>query len=274
MRDLGTLVGQRSWASAINGHGWVVGYGADGRGRVHAWLWREGRMQLLPPLAGYPDAWARAINDRGQVVGEGCSLHGAEWDRARHALLWEKGRVSDLNVRNRSVGAGTLIRATSIDNQGQVLGATTDGAFLWQGGEAQRVPGSYRAVWRRSATGQAALGKPGGDLWVVRQSGRECAPRLGVWGGPLATNDRGVAVGTTLDAVPGGADHAALFCGGKCLDLNRIRRSGSSMRLGIATGINNRGQIVGNGTIHGKTHAFLLSGVREAQPPPGGNRWP
>jgi probable HAF family extracellular repeat protein len=43
------------------------------------------------------------------------------------------------------------------------------------------------------------------------------------------------------------------------LDLNKLIPSGSGWALSSATGINISGQIVGNGTINGQQHAFLLT---------------
>jgi len=42
-------------------------------------------------------------------------------------------------------------------------------------------------------------------------------------------------------------------------DLNRLIPSGSGWVLSEATGINDAGQIVGSGTVHGQQHAFLLN---------------
>ena len=41
-------------------------------------------------------------------------------------------------------------------------------------------------------------------------------------------------------------------------DLNRLIPQGSGWVLGQASGINDAGQITGYGTVHGRTHAFLL----------------
>jgi probable HAF family extracellular repeat protein len=43
------------------------------------------------------------------------------------------------------------------------------------------------------------------------------------------------------------------------LDLNGLVFNRSAFRLTVATGINDRGQIVGHGSINGQLHAFLLT---------------
>jgi probable HAF family extracellular repeat protein len=83
--DLGTLGGFRSWASAINSQGQVVGtsdvtsipydYG-------HAFLYQNGTMtdlnKLIAPSSGWTLQSARAINDKGQILGYGVSPSGEQ----------------------------------------------------------------------------------------------------------------------------------------------------------------------------------------------------
>jgi probable HAF family extracellular repeat protein len=156
--------------------------------------------------------------------------------------------------------------ASGVNNQGQIVGSAESAAgetvFLWERGKTRTIPGGYRDAGEINARGQVPLSKsisPSGP-WVAWQGGREVAHYKGTERRSVAINDHGVGVGYVEDAV-------ALFRGGPCLNLSRIRRSGPRMHLNAATAINNRGQIVGDGAINGETHAFLLSGVREAQPP-------
>jgi probable HAF family extracellular repeat protein len=76
------------------------------------------------------------------------------------------------------------------------------------------------------------------------------------WG--LAINNNGTVVGygTTRTNVY----HAFISTNGaKMQDLNRLIPQRSGWVLGQANGINDAGQITGYGTIHGQTHAFLLT---------------
>ena len=52
--------------------------------------------------------------------------------------------------------------------------------------------------------------------------------------------------------------HAFLISGGTAVDLNSQIPAGSGWRLGVATAINDTGEIVGVGRHNGLQHAFLL----------------
>jgi probable HAF family extracellular repeat protein len=54
-------------------------------------------------------------------------------------------------------------------------------------------------------------------------------------------------------------DRAVIWTGSVIADLNDLIPPDSGWVLTMATGINDAGQIVGQGTIGGQTHAFLLT---------------
>jgi len=76
------------------------------------------------------------------------------------------------------------------------------------------------------------------------------------WG--LALNNSGTVVGFATTRVN---DYHAFvsFNGAAMQDLNKLIPRRSGWVLGQANGINDAGQIVGYGTTHGQTHAFLLT---------------
>ena len=51
-------------------------------------------------------------------------------------------------------------------------------------------------------------------------------------------------------------------------DLNKFLDPNSGWVLSDATGINELGQICGNGTLNGQGHSFLLTPVNEIEPKP------
>jgi len=74
MRDLGTLGGIDSFATAVNTNHTVIGGAQTGEPgpffgqQVHPFLWRKGVITDLGTLGG-PDGFAAGINEVGQVVG-------------------------------------------------------------------------------------------------------------------------------------------------------------------------------------------------------------
>jgi probable HAF family extracellular repeat protein len=83
MTDLGTLGGNYSAATAVNGRCQVAGVSQTADGTHHAFLWSddEGMRDLGTLGGGY--SYADDVNERGQVVG---------WSRTGdgrpHAALW------------------------------------------------------------------------------------------------------------------------------------------------------------------------------------------
>src|SRR5207245_8849479 len=74
----------------------------------------------------------------------------------------------------------------------------------------------------------------------------------------LAINNSGAVVGFATTRA--NEYHAFVSInGGRMQDLNRLIPRNSGWVLGQANGINDAGQIVGYGTIHGHTHTFLLT---------------
>src|SRR5262249_28666831 len=79
------------------------------------------------------------------------------------------------------------------------------------------------------------------------------------WG--LAINNSGAVVG--FATTRRNEYHAFISNnGGRMQDLNRLIPPNSGWILGEAHGINDVGPIAGSGTIHGQTHAFLLTPVQ------------
>ena len=80
MEDLGTVPGDnRSYASAINSRGQIVGWSGHATGVIidytHAVLWSDGKIVQLDALIPADTGWtidiAAAINGRGQIAGTG-----------------------------------------------------------------------------------------------------------------------------------------------------------------------------------------------------------
>jgi probable HAF family extracellular repeat protein len=106
--DLGTLGGLESWGQGINSAGDVVGGSTTPDGKLHAFLFTNGRIwdlnDLIPPGSGWVLEHGSAINNAGQIVGNGrymgasrsfrldpapaCSLPGVGGASASPNQLW------------------------------------------------------------------------------------------------------------------------------------------------------------------------------------------
>lgn len=130
MRDLGTLPGwANSYACAINRSGEIAGsvsgaspslFGLDRDNPAQAFLWRQGRMSALAKWHNGKSCAAFAINDNSVIAGT-CD---------GRAVMWEQGKIRDLNTCLPPASGWTLEKAQAINNQGQIAGI---GQFGGQG---------------------------------------------------------------------------------------------------------------------------------------------
>jgi probable HAF family extracellular repeat protein len=113
MAPLPTLGGNNGEAGEINERGEVAG-NAENSTRDSTCpagvpqvlqekpvVWKNGHVKQLDTVRGDPDGWAFGINDNGQAVGASgiCSPINPDtgvYILSRHALLWEKGGMTDL----------------------------------------------------------------------------------------------------------------------------------------------------------------------------------
>jgi probable HAF family extracellular repeat protein len=115
MQDLGTLGGNSSQASALNGDGVVVGgsYLADGT-TFHAFLYDGAAMRDLGTLPGTKNSWPWSINSSGAVVGyatTGQTFQGFLYDGAQ---LWDLNQLIAPSI-------WTILEGRAINDAGQIL---------------------------------------------------------------------------------------------------------------------------------------------------------
>jgi probable HAF family extracellular repeat protein len=244
MIQLPTLGGNNGVAMAISDRGEVAGFaenstpdtGCPAPQVLHFMpvVWKNGAIHKLPTFGGDPDGVAQQINDNGEVVGGSgtCATFNVNFLYNLvpvHALLWEKGKVTDLgNLGGKTGQAGGNI-AYDINNQGQVVGNSdlrgdkTFHAFLWT-----------------RKTGMQDLGTLPGDVASFS----------------ISINDAGSAVGGSLDAKFN--PRAFLWEQGVMTDLNTRIAGHSPLYLLTGCSINSRGEITGLGmTGTGQIHTYL-----------------
>jgi probable HAF family extracellular repeat protein len=118
--DLGT---PGAIAYAINGHNQIVGQAVNSEGTVLAAIWENNTVRSLGGLfPGDASALATSINNRGQVVGSAFDSS-SSWNRG---LLWENGRMIDLNTVFPASSNLYVISASNINESGQIAGMAVE----------------------------------------------------------------------------------------------------------------------------------------------------
>jgi probable HAF family extracellular repeat protein len=102
-KDLGTLGGKSAEANSINDQGGIVGWSERADGKVHAFLYRAGKMSDLGALAGGRSE-AVAINNSDVIVGSSTVANGAT-----KAVRWENGVIKNLGTLGGPNSAATAI---------------------------------------------------------------------------------------------------------------------------------------------------------------------
>ncbi len=255
MQDLGTLPGSTdSTGESINDQGEIAGYATSytqsGTAHGHAFVYSHGRMTDLGVPPGCVECGAQSISATGQVVGDCSMTSGLDrpflYDsRTRKMTLlalpapYTHGRVSQVNDKGESIGQVSTADCTCH-------------AALWRGGQMidlKEPPGEANG----GGGGINNQGEAVGGCGV--KNGPARAFLLFLW--KHAPNIS--ALQRYPNAIP---DHAFVYREGKMQDLNTLIPKDAGWVLTDARGINDRGQIVGNGEHNGQGRAFLLTPLR------------
>jgi probable HAF family extracellular repeat protein len=222
LRNLGRLPGgSYSIGHAVNRRGEVVGVADNASGLAHPFLYKNGNLIDLGGSSAMGFGTANGINDRGDVTGF------AELPNL-DAFLYKDGKLIDIGGL-----PGALLSVGSAINHSRQIAGTSSGnnstAWLWEKGMFTSL-GALPTGSNSSAYGMNSFGEVVGSADV---------------------NDDPSGSGIA-------AFHAFLYSQGKMQDLNSMIPSNSGWVLNVAEAINDRQEIVGSGTIDGKSHAFLL----------------
>ena len=291
---LGTLGGQFSRPYGINASGQIVGFSSTPIERRHAF--RTSATGLisdagtdLGTLGGLNDLFsysstAYGINASGQTIGDSEGEPATYLYRAFRTTA--NGLVSDAGTDLGSLG-GTISNARGINDSGQTVGysetgsrpvhafrTTSTGLISDPGADIGTFLGGTNSfAYGINASGQTVgysdTGSGSGHAFRTTANGLVGDPGadLGTLGGAsyaVSINASGQTVGGFTTA--GNVRHAAFIDStGPMLDLNDLIPSHSGWVLSDATGINDAGQITGdgfrvdgNGLVIGQS-AFLLT---------------
>lgn len=224
VHDLGTLSGGvLSWATAINDSGVVAG-ASDGTGfQPNAMIWSDAvGMQRLGTFKGGSYSEAFSINRYSHVTGFSDVANGNSY-----GFIWSPARGMRMLPSLRGGGGSS---GNGINNAGQIAGGSGCGA------------GCLHAVlWTESGGLQ--------DLGVLNGA---------TFSSAYAINNLGQVVGSSGYIAT--FEHAFLWSDTAGMqDLNDLIPPNSGWLLEYAFAINDVGQITGQGTVNGQTHAFLLT---------------
>lgn len=218
----------------------------------HASFWnRHSDLVDLGTLGG-KNSYAEAINSRGLIVGSSTMKDGK-----LHAFLWKTGAMVPLGTLN--VMSST---ARAINSHGDVLISvstpTGQKVILWK----NRVPldlgeGEGRALNDRDqivgfVNSQATLWQNHKRITLASFYPESQSIASGI-------NNAGQIIGYAVPTRGAANAHATLWQDGRVYDLNTLIDPNSGWELQGAEAINNRGQIVGSGTLQGKPRYFVLT---------------
>jgi probable HAF family extracellular repeat protein len=279
--DLGTFGGPESGSHAINDRGQVVGTADAVDESEHAFLWNKGNILDLQTLGGLggPTSEANHINAPGVVVGFAATstpdptLTTGPFES--HAFSWAGGGMQDMgtlggpnSIAIANNASGLIVGWSQVDSNIGIFGIPDLHAAMWTNGTITPLPGLGGPITlaidvnnEGVAVGQSFLAGGFPFHAVVWKNGSlsdiDPGPAVDVASLANGINNQGEVVGMALsnNFVP----LAAVWQNRVMTDLNTLIPSDSGWYLMTATGVNDMGQIVGNGFLNGSLHAFLLT---------------
>ncbi len=215
--------GTSSDARKINNNGQVAGNFLSDKYRA---FFYNGVPNDLDTALGNPagGSYASDLNDSGLTVGSF-----DDSSATSHAFLYSPATGTAQDLSSAFPSGTTQSDANSINSSGIVVGEFYNGrirAFRYSGGVAQDLSSTF--------------------------------PIGTIYSNAYSINNSGSVVGY-FNSTNFSDSHAFVYSGGVGRDLNDLIPAGSGWVLTSASGINNSGQITGNGIFGGQYRAFVLS---------------
>jgi uncharacterized membrane protein len=241
-------------AFGINNRGQVVGYYDDAAGRTHGFVrGPHGRYRTIDFPGAYATAATR-INDRGQIIGDYFSTKKRFEQGLKRGFLLDHGRFTKINVPGSD-----STEAVGLNDHGRVVGETGTYepldlyGYRWNDGRIRRIDApraAFTGAEEINERGQI-VGTYGTDLGVSPTRGylldrgrfKTFAARNGRSAQVFGLNNRGQIVGYTLSGIDSTDERGFLLAKGVGGPFTPINVPGATRT--IATGINDRGQVVG-----------------------------
>lgn len=283
--DIGTLGGLESGSASINANGQVVGVADTAAGSEHAFSWEHGRIVDLLTLGG-DSSEANHVNARGEIVGFSATTtldptqttgpHESHAFFCETAAICAAGGMKDLltlggpnSIAIGNNSKGVIVGWSQIDFNIGDFNQPDLHAVIWKDGEITPLEGLGGAITlaigvndEGTAVGQSFLaGNPTLHAVMWQHGGLTDLGTLPGDAGSSASgiNNRGEVVGASFSAT----SRAFVWRNGVMTDLNTRIPANSGWTLDSANGVNDAGQIVGNGHLYGSPHAFLLTPCAE-----------
>lgn len=238
-----------AWIYKLNEAGQGVGHDSPGNGL----MW-DGNVTHLGIPPGSTWNYPEAVNIHGQVVG---AYGGDDGSSPTHAFIWDReGGIRELS------GIGENGWARDINDNGQVVGSSASGHFIWENGVTRilesGISGSPVGI---NNQGQVLIGSQFGPaaLW---ENGSVTPLNQSLHCSIFAVNDinnQGQVVGIA-DTRPEYENVACLWENGELYDLNDLVPEGTP-KLIKALCINDAGEILCCAGDY-ETQPFLLRPIR------------
>lgn len=266
--DLGSFGGADNRALGINNAGQVTGYSTDTNGVAHGFIFSNGALADIGGTGSGTAVFPQHINSAGKVAGFSTDTNSND-----SAFLF----TSSNTFSNLGLIANATLPASSA-----AYGLNDSGIVVGIGTSSNAFNRAFRSTTNGTLEELGTLGGDGSWAYAINNSNQVVGTAdfvsgdshaflfndgvgmtdLGTLGGYTSTafalDNAGNAVGAA--EIVNRDLHAVLWpAGGAVRDLNELIPVNSGWVLTEARGVNDAGQIVGNGFHNGQPSAFLLT---------------